>query len=161
MSSNGKSWVSVPLLFALAALPAFVVGALSQMPLALNAADLYVHDTYYVITHSQSAVALGTIFAGFAMVYYWFPKVSGRLLNQRLGYAHFWLSLLFTLGVFVPMCVIGSPGIHRRWYDDGGGNWREITRLAIQWNRLTSVSIRGGFDPCEDRTSPPCCKLTN
>ena len=78
------------MLFALAFLPMFGIGGLTGLPLGLNAADIHLHDTYYVIGHFHYVVAPGTIFALFAGIYYWFPKATGRMMNETLGKIHFW-----------------------------------------------------------------------
>jgi heme/copper-type cytochrome/quinol oxidase subunit 1 len=84
----------VPMLFATAFLPMFGIGGLTGIPLAFNSADLYLHDTYYVIAHFHYIVAPGTIFALFAGVYFWFPKATGRKMNEFWGKVHFWPSLI-------------------------------------------------------------------
>ena len=108
---------SVPMLFCLAFIPMFAIGGLTGLPLGLTAADLHLHDTYYVIGHFHYVVAPGTIFALFAGVYHWFPKVTGRMLNEALGKLHFWCSLIFMNGVFMPMLFVGMAGVSRRLYD--------------------------------------------
>ena len=108
---------NVPMLFALAFLPMFAIGGLTGLPLGLNVSDIPLHDTYYVIGHFHYVVAPGTIFALFAGVYYWFPKATGRRMNELLGKIHFFFSFVFINGVFMPMFFQGLAGVSRRLYD--------------------------------------------
>jgi cytochrome c oxidase subunit 1 len=109
----------VPGLFALAFLPMFGLGGLTGLPLGLAATDIPLHDTYYVIGHFHYLVAPGTLFALFAGIYYWFPRVTGRRMNDLLGRLHFWGSLIAMNGIFFPMFLQGLAGVNRRLYDGG------------------------------------------
>ena len=116
---GGSIRFNTPMLFALAFLPMFGIGGLTGLPLGLAAPDIALHDTYYVIGHFHYVVAPGTIFALFAGVYFWYPKVTGRKMNETLGKLHFWPSLILMNGVFFPMLIQGLYGVSRRLADGG------------------------------------------
>src|SRR5256884_5645836 len=142
---GGSIRFTVPMLFALAFLPMFGIGGLTGLPLGFNFTDLHLHDTYYVIAHFHYIVAPGTIFALFAGIYYWFPKATGRMLNEFWGKVHFWPSLICMNVIFLPMFLQGMLGMHRRW-DDGGPGWgggaRPVWGLAgVQWDTAMSIVV--------------------
>jgi cytochrome c oxidase subunit 1 len=119
---GGSIRINTPMLFALGFLPMFGIGGLTGLPLGLAACDLYLHDTYYIIAHFHYVVAPGTIFALFAGIYFWFPKMTGRKMNEFWGRVHFWCSFAFMNIVFMPMFVQGIKGMLRRM-SDGGINY--------------------------------------
>ena len=135
---GGSIRYNTPMLFALGFLPMFGIGGLTGLPLGLSAADIPLHDTYYVIGHFHYVVAPGTLFALFAGVYYWFPKVTGRKMNEFLGKLHFWPSLVFMNGVFFPMMIQGLNGVSRRLAD--GGITYDFAGEVAGLNRMMSVS---------------------
>ncbi len=116
---GGSIRFNTPMLFALAFLPMFGIGGLTGLPLGLTSSDIALHDTLYVIGHFHYVVAPGTIFALFAGIYYWFPKVTGRVLNERAGKIHFWGSFVCMNIIFFPMLIQGLAGVSRRLYDGG------------------------------------------
>jgi cytochrome c oxidase subunit 1 len=138
---GGSIRFNTQMLFASAFLPMFGIGGLTGLPLAFNFIDLALHDTYYVIGHFHYVVAPGTIFALFAGVYHWFPKLTGRFMSDKLGRWHFWPSLLGMNLVFAPMFIQGMAGFHRRWYD--GGKYFEQT--SADWLWLNEVMSIGAF----------------
>ena len=117
------------MLFALGFLPMFGIGGLTGLPLGFNASDIQLHDTYYVIAHFHYMVAPGTIFALFAGIYYWYPKMTGRFMNEFWGKVHFALSFIFMNLIFMPMFIQGMAGMSRRMYD-GGATYAETRRTS-------------------------------
>src|SRR3954468_7162908 len=119
---GGSIRFNTPMLFVMAFLPMFGIGGLTGLPLGFNYSDLHLHDTYYVIAHFHYIVAPGTIFALFAGIYYWFPKITGRMMSEFWGKVHFWASLIFMNLIFQPMFAQGMSGMLRRMAD-GGANY--------------------------------------
>ncbi len=140
---GGSIRFNTQMLFASAFLPMFGIGGLTGLPLAFSFIDLAMHDTYYVIGHFHYVVAPGTIFALFAGVYHWFPKFTGRFMNDTLGKLHFWPSLLGMNLVFAPMFIQGMAGFHRRWYD--GGKYFENTSGFSNWSTKLTHEIGAFF----------------
>ena len=116
---GGSIRFTMPMLWAAAFLPMFGIGGLTGLPLAFNLADLHLHDTYYVIGHFHYVVAPGILFGLFAGVYHWYPKMTGRFMDNFLGHLHFWPSLICMNFLFFPMLTQGMAGFHRRWYNGG------------------------------------------
>jgi cytochrome c oxidase subunit 1 len=139
---GGSIRFTTPMLFALAFLPMFGIGGLTGLPLGLASADIHLHDTYYVIGHFHYVVAPGTIFAMFAGIYYWFPKVTGRKLNDTLGRIHFWGSFVTINGIFMPMFLQGLAGVSRRLYD-GGIQYAHAKPIAQATNPFMSACAIG------------------
>src|SRR6202051_3635017 len=129
---------TTPMLFALAFLPMFGIGGLTGLPLGLAPSDIHLHDTYYVIGHFHYVVAPGTIFGLFAGIYHWFPKATGRKMNDVLGRIHFWGSFVCINIVFMPMFVQGLAGMNRRMYD--GGMQYAHNKELLKYNLIIGIA---------------------
>jgi cytochrome c oxidase subunit 1 len=138
---GGSIRYNTPMLFALAFLPMFGIGGLTGLPLGLAPSDIHLHDTYYVIGHFHYVVAPGTIFALLAGIYYWFPKVTGRQMNEMLGKLHFIGSFICINGIFFPMFIQGLHGVNRRLYD--GGVQYAHAQPVLHWNQFMSYAAWG------------------
>ena len=138
---GGSIRFTAPMKFALAFIPMFGIGGLTGLPLGLASADIYLHDTYYVIGHFHYVVAPGSLFGLFAGIYYWYPKVTGRRMSERLASWHFWPSLIFMNGVFFPMFIQGMAGVSRRLYD--GGATYAHAQDVLWLNEVMSFSAWG------------------
>src|SRR5579862_3691812 len=135
---GGSIRFTVPAMFALAFLPMFGIGGLTGLPLGLAASDIHLHDTYYVVGHFHYIVAPGTLFALFAGIYYWFPKATGRRMNDLLGKIHFFGSFVCINVVFMPMFIQGLAGVNRRLYD--GGRTYASGMSITHWNLVIGIA---------------------
>ncbi len=106
-----------PMLFALAFVSLFVTGGLSGIFLGTSAADILLHDTYFVVAHFHMVMAVAPLFAAFGGIYFWFPKMFGRMMNDTLGKIHFWISFVGVYCIFFPMHTTGIIGHLRRVYN--------------------------------------------
>jgi cytochrome c oxidase subunit 1 len=104
------------MLFSIGLVATFIAGGLTGIILADSALDINVHDTYFVVAHFHIVMGMSAIFGMFAGIYHWFPKMYGRMMNTKLGYAHFWITFICAFGVFFPMHFIGLAGAPRRYY---------------------------------------------
>src|SRR2546429_5906292 len=107
---GGKIRFSSPMLFAIGFVSLFVVGGISGPFLAQPVLDIYLHETYFVIAHFHLIMGVAAIFGIFAATYYWFPKMFGRMMNEKLARIHFFLTLIGTYSVFMPMHYVGLAG---------------------------------------------------
>jgi cytochrome c oxidase subunit 1 len=114
---KGSIRFHTPMLFSLGVVFVFGLGGLTGLYLATVSTDLYLHDTYFVVGHFHYTMAASVLLGGFAGTYFWFPKMFGRMMNERLGKIHFWISLVGLNGIFMGMMVIGYAGMHRRIYN--------------------------------------------
>ncbi len=111
---RGSIRFTVPMLHSLAFVSMFVIGGLSGIYMANSPVDVFIHDTYYIVAHIHYVVFGGSVFAIFGGIFYWFPKMFGRHMNDTLGKIHFWISILAFNGVFFPMHILGVGGHMRR-----------------------------------------------
>ncbi|MCJ2090609.1 cytochrome c oxidase subunit I [Methylobacterium sp. J-026] len=107
----------------------FTVGGVTGVVLANSAVDKYLHDTYYVVAHFHYVLSLGAVFIIFAGVYYWFPKMTGRIIPEWAGKLHFWLAFIGANVLFFPMHFLGLAGMPRRYadYPDAFAGWHKVS----------------------------------
>jgi cytochrome c oxidase subunit 1 len=115
---KGNLKFSPAMLFAVGLVSTFVTGGVTGIILADSALDINVHDTYFVVAHFHIVMGASAIFGMFCGVYHWFPRMFGRMMNNKLGYAHFWITFIAVYGVFFPMHFIGLTGVPRRYYSN-------------------------------------------
>ena len=116
---EGRIHLTTPMLFALGFVSMFVIGGLSGIMLGAVPVDIHTSDTYFVVAHIHYVLLGGSLFTIFAGIYYWFPKMTGRMYNERLGKLHFWLTFIGFNATFFPMHIIGVQGMPRRVSDYG------------------------------------------
>jgi cytochrome c oxidase subunit 1 len=128
---KGSISFETPMLFAIAFLFLFTLGGLSGLMLAIVPADFQYHDTYFVVAHFHYVLVPGSVFAIMAGVYYWLPKWSGRMYDEKIGKLHFWMSAIGVNVLFFPQHFLGLAGMPRRIPD-------YATQFA-DWNMVSSV----------------------
>jgi len=114
---RGVLHLDTPMLFALGFLTMFTLGGISGVALAMVPFDIHVTDTYFIVAHIHYVLFGGSLMTIYAGVYYWFPKMTGRMFDERLGKYHFWSTFLFFNLTFAPMHILGLQGMPRRVAD--------------------------------------------
>jgi cytochrome c oxidase subunit I len=133
---RGKLSLSTPLLFALGFLSMFLIGGINGAFSASVPVDFALHDTYWVVAHLHYVLFGGSVFGMFAGIYYWFPKMTGRMLNEALGKTQFVLMFIGFNLTFFPMHILGLSGMPRRIADYSS---------TAGWNELNLAATVGGF----------------
>ena len=133
---RGAITLNAAMLNALAFIAVFVIGGITGVFVASPPIDFAVNDTYYVVAHFHYVMAMALLFALLAGAYFWFPKITGRFLDERLGKAQFWLLFVGANLTFFPQFVLGLQGMPRRIAD---------YRPDLHWNGLNLLSTIGGF----------------
>ena len=109
--------ITTPMLFALAFVSMFVIGGLSGIFMAATFVDIYIHDTYYIVAHIHYVLFASSLMGIFGAIYFWFPKLFGKMLNESWGKLHFLLTFTFLNCTFYPMHIVGVAGLPRRYAD--------------------------------------------
>jgi cytochrome c oxidase subunit 1 len=129
---GGSISFKTPMLFAIGFVLVFTIGGVTGVVLANAGIDRSLHDTYYVVAHFHFVMALGAAFAIFAGVYYWFPKMTGKLIPEWAGALHFWMFFLASFVAFFPQHFLGLQGMPRRYvdYPDAFAFWNLVSSLG-------------------------------
>src|SRR5438552_142879 len=112
---GGRIRFTTAMLFAIGFVSLFVAGGITGLVLGQTSLDLPMHDTYFVTAHFHLVMGVASIFGMFAAMYFWFPKMFGRLMNESLGKFHFWITFIGVYTIFVPMHIMGIVGMPRRY----------------------------------------------
>src|SRR6187399_1794922 len=125
------------MLFSIGLVSFFLTGGITGIFLGNSAIDIQLHDTYFVVAHFHLVMGSASFFGMLAGIYHWFPKMFGRMLDDRLGYVHFWLTIVGVYMVFFPMHYIGIAGFPRRYY-----SWTNFETFSgfADLNMLVSVA---------------------
>jgi cytochrome c oxidase subunit 1 len=145
---GGRIRMPTPMLFALGFVSLFVSGGLTGIFLGQTSLDLYLHDTYFVVGHFHMIMGVAAIFGIFGATYFWFPKMFGRMMNEPLGKAHFFLTLVGVYAIFIPMHSLGLAGYPRRYYDHTGFDWLapfHNLQYYISWAAILTAAAQGLF----------------
>jgi cytochrome c oxidase subunit 1 len=138
--SSRVSPLPTPMLFTLGFLSFFIAGGLTGPILAEPVLDAYLHNTYFIVAHFHLIMSMAGMFSLFAAIYYWFPLMTGRLMNERLGKWHFWLSLIGAYLTFFPMHFAGLAG-QPRHYAQLAGSTSTLSALIPLQTGITHSAI--------------------
>jgi cytochrome c oxidase subunit 1 len=143
---GGSIRLTTPMLWALSFIATFLIGGVTGIFLGASGADIYMHDTYFVLAHFHYTFYPIAIIGTFAGVTYWFPKMFGRMMNETLGKIHFWGTIIPFNLIFIPLFILGMAGQHRRIYDYT--LFPDLARPELQDLRIlatTSLVVMLGF----------------
>ncbi|MFC1759400.1 cbb3-type cytochrome c oxidase subunit I, partial [Planctomycetota bacterium] len=155
---GGQIYYTTPMLYAMSFVSMFVIGGLSGIFMAATPVDIFIHDTYFIVAHFHYVLFGGTAMAVFGAIYFWYPKMFGRKMNETLGKIHFFLTFIFLNGTFFTMHILGAVGFPRRLADpyhyetfrhllpmNQFMTWCAIGMVATQvifaWNFITSMFV--------------------
>jgi cytochrome c oxidase subunit 1 len=114
---GGRVHYTTPMLYALSFVAMFIIGGLSGIFMAATPVDIFIHDTYFIVAHFHYVLFAGTAMAVFGAIYFWFPKMFGRMMSEFWGKIHFFLTFVFLNGTFYSMHMLGAVGFPRRLAD--------------------------------------------
>jgi len=128
---KGRIKFTSAMLWSLAFIPTFVIGGVTGVMLSMAAADYQYHNTYFLVAHFHNTLICGTVFAVFAALHYWYPKMFGVILNEKLGKITFWFFVLGFNVCFLPQYVLGFMGMPRRIYTyPADAGWTELNVIS-------------------------------
>jgi cytochrome c oxidase subunit 1 len=139
---KGNIHLTVPMLFAIAFVFTFVNGGLSGLFLGNVVVDLPLSDTMFVVAHFHMVMGIAPVLVVFGAIYHWYPKITGRMLDDTLGKVHFWVTFIGTYAIFYPMHYLGFMGIPRRYYAITGTSFiPDSAHLLNAWISLAAFVV--------------------
>jgi cytochrome c oxidase subunit 1 len=142
---GGRIQFTTPMLFATSFVAMFIIGGLSGIFMAATPVDIFIHDTYFIVAHFHYVLFAGTAMGVFGAIYFWFPKMFGRMMNETWGKVHFFFTFLFLNGTFYPMHILGAVGFPRRLADPYHyATFRHLQPLNafITWCAIGMVTVQ-------------------
>ena len=136
---GGRIRFTTPMLFAIGFVSLFVAGGITGLVLGQTTLDLAMHDTYFVLAHFHLVMGVAAIFGMFAGMYFWFPKMFGRMMNETLGKIHFWITFVGVYAIFVPMHSMGMVGMPRRYSSFDEYNFLSSTPPLVKLVTIAAI----------------------
>ena len=134
---RGDIHLTLPMLFSIAFICTFLIGGLTGLFLGNVIVDIPLSDTYFVVAHFHMVMGVAPILVIFGAIYHWYPKITGRMLDERMGQVHFWITFLGTYAIYFPMHYLGILGVPRRYY--AYDNYQFIPESAQHLNAYITV----------------------
>ena len=151
---GSKIQFTTPMLFSLSFVSMFIIGGLSGIFMAATPVDIFIHDTYFIVAHFHYVLFAGTAMGVFGAIYFWFPKMFGRMMNDNWGKVHFFLTFIFLNGTFFTMHILGAvgfPGVPFRvnWASAAAASTRSPADCGPLGGRVRPRRLLGAFGlPC-------------
>jgi cytochrome c oxidase subunit I len=142
---HGNIHLTVPMLFAIGFIFAFIHGGLTGLFLGNVTVSVPLSDTMFVVAHFHMVMAVAPIMVVFGAIYHWYPKITGRMLDDRLGKIHFWATFLGTYAIYLPMHYLGFLGVPRRYYSVGGTDFIPESAHSLNVGITLAALIVGAF----------------
>ena len=142
---HGNIHLTVPMLFAIGFIFAFIHGGLTGLFLGNVTVSVPLSDTMFVVAHFHMVMAVAPIMVVFGAIYHWYPKITGRMLDDRLGKIHFWATFLGTYAIYLPMHYLGFLGVPRRYYSIGGTDFIPESAHSLNVGITLAALIVGAF----------------
>jgi cytochrome c oxidase subunit 1 len=140
---KGDIHLTVPMLFAIGFIFTFINGGLTGLFLGNVTVDVPLSGTYFVVAHFHMVMGVSPILVVFGAIYHWYPKITGRLLDDRLGRIHFWCTFIGTYSIYLPMHYLGILGVPRRYYaySDAIDFISSNVHVANEWISISAVFV--------------------